>query len=233
MSFRTQIPNFLTTANLLSGFLALYFLYNGPHWVVICCIAAALVADLMDGWAARRLGVAGPLGVQLDSLADMVSFGILPGSMMLVMSNNGSEQLAPAGLIAGGAVSIGALWRLARFNIDERQSEGFLGLPTPAMAMYVTGLFGLWTQGMDEFSALWSLTGLVIQGILLAFLMLSDVPFPSLKDVKRHRSFAYMIFGAILIGSTVFAIIAPAGLLWQALLLYICSALIYSLIIKK
>lgn len=235
MTFRQQIPNILTTINLAMGFLAMVYLFKGYPLVVLCCIAVSMLADLLDGWAARKLGVAGPLGVQLDSLADMVSFGALPAAMVIQMNGAGTGSVNWwYGLVGGLALVIAAFWRLAKFNIDTRQQSGFLGVPTPAMSLVITGLFFAHTfQPEATYAWLWQNMPIAIQSILLAILMSIEITVPSFKDLRKHKGFFRTTLAAIAVTSIVIAIMAPYLLLWQALLVYICSALIYSLIIKK
>jgi len=137
------IPNLLTLCNLVCGTLALLFALEGkPLSVSFFLIVAAALFDFTDGAAARLLGQYSKLGVQLDSLADMVSFGAAPSAAALVMYRNaGSCCGAPDAL--GYAVIIIAAFsalRLAKFNVDPDQSDEFTGLPTPACALFFAGL---------------------------------------------------------------------------------------------
>lgn len=229
MSIRSHIPNALTTINVASGFLAIYLLYSGLLWGVICCIALSLTADVLDGWAARKLGVAGPLGVQLDSLADMVSFGVLPGSIMIFLmgwEGPGLEKLL--GLASGILITTSAFWRLAKFNLDTRQSKGFLGLPTPAMTLYVAGLLiaQIWTPHQES-AIIFSAPSLTMQSFFLAWIMQAEIPMPGFKDAGERKGLLFTMGIVILAGSILAMIIAPYLLLWQALLLYICTASVF------
>lgn len=229
MSIRTHIPNALTTINVASGFLAIYLLYNGFLWGVICCIAVSLIADVLDGWAARKLGVAGPLGIQLDSLADMVTFGVLPGSiMMFLIGMEGPWSERFMGFASGILITTSAFWRLAKFNLDSRQSSGFLGLPTPAMTLYVAGLLiaRIWTPDPEPFQ-LFSAPALLLQSLLLSWIMQAEVPMPGFKDAGKRKGLLFTMGAVIFTGSITTAIIAPYLLLWQALFLYICTASVF------
>ena len=238
MSLRQQIPNFLTTLNLISGVVGVYLLLYGHHKWVLCCIGISLLADFLDGWAARKLGVAGPLGVQLDSLADMLTFGVLPG-MMVTKMIAGYENNLPHWIyiMTGMTITVGAMIRLAKFNIDEDQRTGFLGLPTPAMSIYITGIFIPFaledpTIEMIYGSYPW-LPAWIIQSILLVILMNARIPMPSLKDLSSHRTFAISL-GILMVGATILCFLFnPIALLWVLSALYICSAVIYSQILKK
>jgi CDP-diacylglycerol--serine O-phosphatidyltransferase len=136
-----HLPNVLTLSNLLLGTLAVLFGIQGQFLPIIYLMAACLLADILDGALARRLGVAGGLGIQLDSLADLVSFGVVPA--ILVFSISGSQTPVPSGVVhmlLAGLIATSAGLRLARFNVDTRPREYFWGLPTPAGAVMVAGL---------------------------------------------------------------------------------------------
>lgn len=137
--FRRQIPNILTLCNLLSGCASVYFVSSGNfRWAAIMVLIAA-VFDLFDGMVARLLGVAGPMGVQLDSLADVVSFGVAPSFMafeMIRMQGQVAEWVAFLSMLMAAA----SAFRLAKFNIDNEQKNLFKGIPTPANAIFWSSL---------------------------------------------------------------------------------------------
>lgn len=197
---------------------------------MFCCIAIAMTADLLDGWVARLLKVDGPLGVQLDSLADVVSFGALPASIFVFF---GQQSAQPFGFeicfIAGALLLASAAFRLAKFNIDTRQISGFIGLPTPAMAAYVTGLLVFYFAAGDvNLSFLIDPVGIFIQALALSYLMHARVGFPSVKNASKNKRFSVTLALLLLISSAVFFFIDASLLLWQAVLLYICGALVFS-----
>jgi CDP-diacylglycerol--serine O-phosphatidyltransferase len=138
MSLLRHLPNALTSLNLLSGCLGIVGLWQGSADRALWFVLAACVFDFLDGFAARALGVSSPIGKELDSLADMVSFGVLPSLVMFRMIDtlSSSDYLPYAGL---GLALCSAL-RLAKFNIDETQRDTFVGLPTPANAIFITSL---------------------------------------------------------------------------------------------
>lgn len=141
-----HIPNILTMLNLFCGALAVVSVLFLHVEEALILQGISLTADLLDGMLARKLKVAGPLGIQLDSLADVISFGMVPGAviyMTLVQSLNidpavgtWSERFA---LLPALLIPVFAGLRLARFNISTNQSDHFIGLPTPAMSMFFTG----------------------------------------------------------------------------------------------
>ena len=124
-----HIPNTITCLNLLSGVMGIIVLFGGRPDQAFFLMLAAAVFDFCDGLAARALGAYSELGKELDSLADMVSFGVLPAMMLFVGSSHPYLRFVTLLLVAFSAL------RLAKFNLDERQHASFLGLPTPASAM--------------------------------------------------------------------------------------------------
>jgi CDP-diacylglycerol--serine O-phosphatidyltransferase len=143
-----NIPNFLTLINLFSGCLAVVFLFSYHADYVIWCMLVSLVADFFDGMAARAFKSASDIGKELDSLADIVSFGVVPGAVFFYLLFNTAkvnytaeselQMTLYAGL--GFVFTLFAALRLAKFNTDTRQSVDFIGLATPAATIYVVGL---------------------------------------------------------------------------------------------
>lgn len=124
-----HIPNLLTISNLICGCIALYFTFQGKLVFTAYLIGLAAVFDFMDGAIARLLNVSNPIGKELDSLADMVSFGLVPGSVVFYLLEEGTlNQYSFMALL----IPIFSAYRLAKFNVDENQNENFIGLPTPA-----------------------------------------------------------------------------------------------------
>jgi CDP-diacylglycerol--serine O-phosphatidyltransferase len=148
------IPNMLTLANLLAGAAAIIFIlqhhaYETAFWLII----AAAVFDFLDGFAARLLKQTSPLGVQLDSLADDVTFGLAPAMVMFDIYNNATSYYAISDNIMEPLkyvvliIAAFSVLRLAKFNIDTTQSTEFSGLPTPANALLLLSLALLVEQG--------------------------------------------------------------------------------------
>jgi CDP-diacylglycerol--serine O-phosphatidyltransferase len=144
---KRHIPNTLTLLNLFTGLLGIVFCFDVFEWKPLTdyrlgWISPALFVwvasgfDFLDGLVARLLKVASPIGKELDSLADVVSFGVLPAVFMYKQIAVDDTQLAYAGLLIAAFSAL----RLAVFNLDESQQEGFKGLPTPANALFLTGL---------------------------------------------------------------------------------------------
>ncbi len=176
------IPNMLTLSNLLCGSLAVITtLRTGDYKFAFMLVILAAVFDFFDGFVARLLKQCSPLGLQLDSLADMVSFGLAPSLIMMTLFER-SEKLCSAPLwcewghfIPLIIVALSAL-RLAKFNIDETQCSEFVGLPTPACALFCVSIGLLYAEGF-------ALSGELIAGIsvLLALLLISPIKMFALK----------------------------------------------------
>lgn len=177
------IPNTLTMANLISGLFAIYFAFHQQLEYAGIAIALAAVFDFFDGMTARLFKAYSDIGKQLDSLADMVSFGVAPAFVILHMMQNSPcipnhfLAITPAFLIP-----MAAAWRLAKFNIDAEQSDSFKGLPTPAAALAIAAI-----PFVAEGHYAYPLTSLhcyprqVAVVAILAFAMVSSWPLFSLK----------------------------------------------------
>ena len=170
-----HLPNFLTCCNLLCGCLGLVFIFNKPSFATAYFIWLACVFDFFDGFAARMLNVSSPIGKQLDSLADMVSFGIVPAALMFRwMSQLTTNIYLP--YLAFSLAVFSAL-RLAKFNIDENQSDSFIGVPTPANALFITAL----TFVSVPIIITSSLPALVLITLLFSFLLVAPFNLFALK----------------------------------------------------
>lgn len=140
MSLTKHIPNALTCANLLCGCLGILSLFT-DYIEPAFFIWAACLFDFFDGFVARLLKVTSPIGKELDSLADMVSFGVLPSLTMFCWIRSVSDTDNPAFIAL--MIAVFSALRLAKFNIDTRQTDSFIGVPTPANALFITALIFL------------------------------------------------------------------------------------------
>lgn len=235
------IPNALTLLNLFSGCIGVFACANSNYKIVPICIAISLIADFFDGMAARALKVKSELGGQLDSLADMVSFGVLPGVMLvqlLGMANmtGGSYMMNPLAYL-GFVFSLFACLRLAKFNIDTRQSDSFLGLATPAATIFVLGIYMYFFD--HDHSALptvsykllyQTLTLLTVTG-LLSYLMVSEIPMFALKgNIFKWKGNEIKIVFLVL--SAVILITLKSLGLSLVIILYILTSILQALIKK-
>lgn len=177
-----HIPNGITCLNLFSGCLSCVAAMNGMYQAVALCLAFSAIFDFLDGMSARLLNAYSPLGKELDSLADMVSFGLAPGllvyhiysSMFIPEWLSGYAMYVP---YLAFLIPVFSALRLAKFNIDERQSVSFIGLPTPANAIFFVGLSFLMIE-YGEAVNVYMLTAIVM---LFSYLLVSEIPMFSLK----------------------------------------------------
>ncbi len=185
MGIVKHIPNTITSMNLLFGILGVICTFNDRFDYAFYAMLAAAVCDFCDGLSARLLKAYSDLGKELDSLADMVSFGVLPSLMAYRLMANlyGGSILVYAPLL----IAIFSAIRLAKFNIDERQSDNFIGLATPACAM-ICGSFVYYVTN-DPTSVLYGWTGWIffipICSVILSWLLICEIPMFSMK-FKRN-----------------------------------------------
>lgn len=187
MAFKQHIPNALTCCNLLSGCLSILFITNGMPIAACLMILAAGLFDFLDGFAARLLHAHSPIGADLDSLSDVVSFGVAPGFIMhWLMSQALESPVLPIGNIdllpcLAFLLPVFSALRLAKFNIDDTQKTSFRGIPAPGMALFVVSLpLALSQIGHldDGFLGFWPCLAITI---LLSWLMVSNLRFFSFK----------------------------------------------------
>lgn len=203
----SQIPNLFTAANLFFGVLGITFALNTQmedafEWALGCMIISA-VFDFFDGFMARLLKVTSPLGKELDSLADVVTFGTLPGLMMFMLYNEVVSVPAWPAYFAF-AIPVFSAFRLAIFNLDETQREHFKGLPTPANALFIAGVVCWIHEAQFEFDYYYIL--LPVVSIIHSLLLVSRIPLLALK-FKTYRKKREWIKIAFLVGSAVLAIL--------------------------
>lgn len=227
---KNSIPNSITSLNLISGVLACIFAFHyaepigclsGYQWAFVC-IGAAAVFDFCDGASARLLHAYSDLGKELDSLADLVSFGLAPA--LLVFNTVVEITAEPLPLWAFAAIFIpvmGAL-RLARFNIDTRQTTSFIGLPIPANAIFWIG-FVAWLNDCNATLQPWMI-GVIV--VIVSLLMVCDLGMFSLKFKNfglRENAARYFVMAAAVVLVCVFGL---AGLMATIMLYVLLSALI-------
>ncbi|MEO1515648.1 MAG: CDP-alcohol phosphatidyltransferase family protein [Bacteroidota bacterium] len=205
-----KIPHLITLLNLLCGCAALVFAFQQQFLAVFACIFVGGLADWGDGLVARLLNVKSELGKELDSLADMTTFGIVPGAVLYqLLSLHSGDAPAEEGLsllaMPGFTVSLFAAYRLAKFNLDTRQTESFIGLPTPSCTAFVVGLMLIYefdTFGLGEWVThpgfLYPIT------IILSYLLIAELPMFSLKFKNAHWKgnevrFTFIILAVILL----------------------------------
>ena len=183
MKIIKHIPNTITSMNLLCGVLGVIFTFQGALDLAFYLMILATVFDFLDGFAARMLKAYSPMGKELDSLADLISFGLLPALMI-------HRRLVEGGMTGFWIyvpviICIFSALRLAKFNVDDRQSENFLGLPTPACAMWCGSLIYAADRGVMTVAGLLSERYImIIAPVVLALLLVSEIPMFSMKFKK-------------------------------------------------
>jgi len=177
------VPNTLTSFNLFSGCIGIVLAFNNQLEYAAAMIWLAGLFDFLDGFSARILKVSSEIGKQLDSLADMVTFGVLPGVILFQMilnaqSTEGSNyQHLP---YIAFVITVFSAVRLAKFNIDTRQSDTFIGLPTPANAICVSA-FPFMIKGSNILSNELLIISLIIYTLIFSWLLIADIKMLALK----------------------------------------------------
>ena len=206
---KQHIPNTITCCNLLSGCFSILFSFSGMPVMASVMIFAAGLFDFLDGFSARLLKAHSPIGGDLDSLSDVVSFGVAPGFIMYRLMCDGMvDPIWPLGEISLFAcfaflLPVFSAVRLAKFNVDTRQTTSFIGLPTPPMAIFMASLP----------LALWQL-GLLGQPVLNPYLCLGIVILFSVMMVSNLHFFSFKMKSVAWKGNEIrwiFLIIAVSG----------------------
>ena len=236
------IPNAFTLGNLLCGVLAICFITEAPEMAVYFVLCGA-VFDFFDGMLARLLKVQGEMGKQLDSLADMVTFGVVPALMALKLASNfgptwnfnflaeeqGVYNLASYSNLLVLSLAIAAAYRLAKFNVATDQSSDFKGLPTPANAIFWTGLFAAFyfSSEADPFFEILKEHTIILKivALVFSFLMVSNIPIFGLKF--KNLSLKDNIWKYLLLTSSLILLVFFK---WLALPLIVVLYIILSLI---
>lgn len=221
------IPNILTLGNLFCGCLALMFIFTyGDLRLAFWMVALAALLDFLDGFAARMLKSYSPLGKELDSLADAVSFGVVPAFALYVMylHSGGSLAYAPAVFL----VALFSALRLARFNVDEEQSDEFIGLPTPANALFISSLG--YMLYFDKFAP--DPVVVLLLAVVMSLLLIAPVRMFSLKfkDFSfRNNVLRYLFLGLALAAVIVLKVAAVPFVIAA----YVLVSVIYDLATRK
>lgn len=188
MNITRHIPNTITSMNLLCGVLGVICVFSGESDTAFLLMLLAAVCDFFDGFSARALNAYSAMGKELDSLADLVSFGLLPSLMLHRMMT----VLSPdAGLLCYFPllIVVASALRLAKFNTDDRQSENFLGLATPACAMICGSMTYYIMKDSDSFLTVWASGRIFVPlvSVMLSALMVCELPMFSMKVRKGSQ----------------------------------------------
>lgn len=215
-----HLPNALTCANLLMGCLGILAMVE--KWPVpgAYFIWAACVFDFLDGFAARGLKVTSAIGKELDSLADVVSFGVLPAFILFqYFSQAGAHTILAS---VSFLIAIFSALRLAKFNIDPNQSDSFIGLPTPANALFLSALFFLPEPWRGWVHQPWTLTAITVvcAGLLVSRLPLFALKFKTWTWAENKIRFTFLLLSGLLL-----VLAREAGIALMIVLYVLLSAL--------
>ena len=219
MSIARHIPNTITCLNLLSGTIAVIFGFKGEAEIAVYLVLAAAVFDFMDGFAARLLKSYSPMGKELDSLADLISFGLAPAMLLFhrygLTHGTGILTYIPLLIIVASAL------RLAKFNIDTRQTENFIGMPTPANAILI-GMLIHFSSFNDIFNPILDTTFFIpVMSIVLSFLLICNIPMFSLKLKSLKWKGNEKRFSLIISAFVLTALAFLCGITWSIAILII------------
>ena len=211
---KKHIPNLITCLNATSCMAGVLFAFNGELFPAAVCVLAAMVFDFFDGFAARLLNVRSDMGKELDSLADAVSFGVMPAvlayclirDVALIRSFTSLYVMRPwfENLVAYSPLIIPAfsIYRLAKFNLDARQTHSFIGMPTPANALFWVSLVFCYRFEREFFFDVWGFPALLALCVLVfSLLLVSGFPMFSLKlsSFSWRANFPLYVFLAALL----------------------------------
>ena len=227
---KKHIPNFITSLNLTSGFVAILFAINGNLTTASWLIMAAMIFDFLDGFSARMLKAYSAIGKELDSLADVVSFGVAPAVILFALIAR-SLGIAPTQafspfeiktallLVITAIMPVCGALRLAKFNIDDSQSTSFKGLPIPANALFVISFVFAATYSdaaiIGKFMN--STAAIIILTVVSSLLMVTSIPLLSLKTSSlawkgnegRYIMIAAIVVSLILLGAAAAPLAIP------------------------
>ena len=207
-----SLPNLFTAINLMSGGVAVFGLITKIDFIVPICILVSLVCDFFDGFVARKMNIQSSIGKELDSLADVISFGLVPCFMLLRMFNPTMEfKTSLIGLllfILPFTIAVYSAFRLAKFNLETRDSEYFYGLNTPSNTLMILGVYLSWLS--NDFNLInfldqnWIL--LMVTVITINYLLISNTPMFSNKSIKKQfkGNLPFLLVGIIGLVSIVF-----------------------------
>ena len=223
---KKHIPNIITCCNLICGCIATYCAFHHGHQMAFIFILLGALFDFFDGMTARALGVSGRLGVELDSLADCVTFGVAPSAMLFTLFNHvaypsfmGSTFFFNVMPFTAFIMAAFSALRLAKFNIDERQHTEFIGMPTPANAIFWGALISsceTWLTS-PRFNALF----LFLFMVLFCWLLVCEVPMFAFKSFSKRTGKWKVIYlclaAGLLIGFAIVGATDASCTVWQGL----------------
>ncbi len=243
---KKHIPNFLTCCNLFFGCIGIIFSFNGNLEYAAYCIGISAIFDFLDGFAARILKVSSPIGKELDSLADCVTFGVLPAFIMYQLMISASLEKVTQDLVDGQVptimdsylpyialiIAIFSALRLAKFNVDTRQSDSFIGVPTPANAILIGSIPLILLHNPTYSVFILNPILLVALTIVMSLLLVAELPLFALK----FKSFAFKgneIRYIFLLSSVVLLVLLQFLAVPLIILLYVLLSIISNMVSVK
>lgn len=224
---KKHIPNTITLLNQFSGIVACIFAYNSRFDLALLFVLIGATLDFMDGAMARLLRVSSPLGKELDSLADVITFGLVPGMIAFRLLGPLAEVWEYMTYL-GFLITLFSTYRLGKFNIDERQTTSFIGLATPANAIFWLGLAYGYQSLLSAVSPWFVLVAVVVS----SYLLVCELPMFSFKfhnfGWAENRIRYMFIVGAIVLAVVFFRQSLPLIILW-----YILLSVVGALTIKR
>jgi len=210
IEMKKYIPNFITSLNIVCGCIGIGMAFKGDLVISAVMIGVSAIFDFLDGMAARLLNIKSEFGKELDSLADVISFGLLPGLIMYCLLNivfEEAESWMPYIPFIAFLIPIFSALRLAKYNIDTKQTDNFIGMPTPANAIFIASIPLILVYHGAQVPFVGSIFGnpgfLVALIFLLSFLMVSSIPLFSLKfdelSWKKNKMQYILIFSSIVL----------------------------------
>lgn len=221
------LPNLLTISNAFFGCLSLIFIHNYNLDLITILITASLLCDLFDGYLARKIGSDGEIGKHLDSLADMISFGVVPGAIITKIAYSLGSPI----FFLGFFITLGSLYRLAKFNTEKSNGNYFTGLPTPANSLMILGIawaiqeYNLFQNISNDQPLINSMFSIlfIVTITLSVYVMNSSLQIMSFKWIPKHKEqlisrIIYATISVILLiifKATAFALIIPLLILFS------------------
>lgn len=230
MSIKKHIPNAITCCNLFSGCVACSMAYSGNFKLAMLFIVIGAVFDFFDGMVARLLHVSSPLGVQMDSLADDITFGLAPATIVFVYMKDVLYYPSYLGVLsqwlpyAAFLIAVFSACRLAKFNIDKRQTTTFIGLPTPANALFWSSLITGGAEWIYNLNAGWFFLLALI--VVFSLFLISEIPMFSMKFKSLEWKSNKTRYIFLLVSLPMFALgyLAPVAIISWYLILSIAQS---------
>ncbi len=230
MSIKKHIPNAITCCNLFSGCVACSMAYSGNFKLAMLFIVIGAVFDFFDGMVARLLHVSSPLGVQMDSLADDITFGLAPATIVFVYMKEVLYYPSYLGVLsqclpyAAFLIAVFSACRLAKFNIDKRQTTTFIGLPTPANALFWSSLITGGAEWIYNLNAGWFFLLALI--VIFSLFLVSEIPMFSMKFKSLEWKSNKTRYIFLLVSLPMFALgyLAPVAIISWYLILSIAQS---------